>query len=137
MYTIILLSILTIVGLLAGWLIDKYTYADGWSCASYAVGVISALTLVGFLCALINIDRRIDSTIYKYEAIVQMVNSYDGQDYGNMGSLVEAVVGMNNTIAYHKANYDSKWMSLWYSERIANLKPITFVKKVQDVPALE
>ena len=31
MYTIILLSILAVVGLLAGWLIDKYTYADGWS----------------------------------------------------------------------------------------------------------
>ena len=137
MYTIILLSILTIVGLLAGWLIDRYTYADGWSCASYFTGVISGLVLVGFLCALINIDRRIDATVYKYETIVQMVDSYDGQDYGNMSSLVEAVVEMNSTIATNKAQYDSKWMSLWYSEKIANLEPITFDKKVQDVPALE
>lgn len=137
MYTIILLSILTVVGLLAGWLIDKYTYADAWSFTSYIVGVLSALTLVGFLCALINIDRRIDSTIYKYETIVQMVDSYNGQDYGNMGSLVEAVVGINTTIATNKAQYDSKWMGLWYSERIANLEPIRFDKKVQNVPALE
>ena len=137
MYTIFSLSILTIVGILLGWLIDKYTFADGWSFTSYAVGVISALTLVGFLCVLINIDRRIDATIYKYETIVQMVDSYDGQDYGNMGSLVEAVVGMNNTIATHKAHYDSKWTGLWHSERIANLEPIRFDKKVQDVPALE
>ena len=135
MYTIILLSILTIVGLLAGWLIDKYTYyCDGLSFTSYIVGVLSALTLVGFLCALINIDRRIDATVYKYETIVQMVGSYDGQDYGNMTSLVEAVVGMNETIAYHKAQYDSKWMGLWYSERIANLEPIRFDK---NRPALE
>ena len=137
MYTIILLCILTVVGLLAGWLIDKYTYADGWSFTFYIVGVLSALTLVGFLCALINIDKRIDATVYKYEAIVQMVDSYDGQDYGNMSSLVEAVVGMNSTIATNRAQYNSKWMGLWYSERIANLEPITFVKKVQDVPALE
>ena len=134
MYTIILLSILTIVGLLAGWLIDRYTYADGWSCASYFTGVISGLVLVGFLCALINIDRRIDATVYKYETIVQMVDSYDGQDYGNMGSLVESVVDMNETIAYHKANHDSTWMGLWYSERIANLEPIRFDR---NRPALE
>lgn len=134
MYTIILLSILTVVGLLAGWLIDKYTYADGWSCASYLTGVVSGIALVCFLCALINIDRRIDATVYKYETIVQMVDSYDGQDYGNMGSLVAAVVGMNNTIAYHKANHDSKWMGLWYSERIANLEPIRFDR---NRPALE
>ena len=31
MLTIILLSILTIVGFGGGWLIDKYTYADGWA----------------------------------------------------------------------------------------------------------
>lgn len=137
MYTIILLSILTIVGLLAGWLIGKYTYADGWSFTSYIIGVLSGVALVCFLCALINIDKRFDAIAYKYEIIVQMVDSYDGHDYGNMGSLVEAVVGMNNAIATHKAHHDSKWMGLWYSEKIANLEPITFDKKVQNVPALE
>lgn len=137
MYLIILLSILTVVGFVGGWLIDKYTYSncgDGWSFTSYLIGICSSIALAGFLCALINIDRRIDATVYKYEAIVQMVDSYDGQDYGNMVSLVEAVVDMNNAIAYHKANYDSKWMNLWYSERIANLEPITFGKSR---PALE
>ena len=137
MYTIILLSILTIVGFIGGWLIDRYLYADFWGFIFYATGTLSAAVLAGFLLALINIDRRIDATIYKYDSIVQMVDSYDGQDYGNMSSLVEAVVEMNSTIATNKAQYDSKWMSLWYSEKIANLEPITFDKKVQDVPALE
>jgi hypothetical protein len=123
--------------LLAGWLIDKYTYADGWSCASYAVAVISGFVLVGFLCFLINIDRRFDATIYSYETTIEMVDSYAGQDYGNMGSLVEQVVAINNTIAAHKAHHDSKWVGLWYSEEIGSLEPITFDKKVQDVPALE
>ena len=134
MYTIILLSVLTIVGLLAGWLIDKYTYADGWSFASYLVGIISGLALASFLCALINIDKRFDAKIYQYETIVQMVDSYDGQDYGNMGSLVEAVVDANEAIAIHKAHHDSKWTGLWYSERIANLEPIRFDR---NRPALE
>ena len=137
MLTIILLSILTIVGFGGGWLIDKYTYADGWVCAFVSTGVLSVCGLITALCLLINIDKRFDATIYKYETTVQMIDSYAGQDYGNMGSLVEQVVGINNTIASHKAHYTSKWVGLWHSERIANLEPITFDKKVQDVPALE
>jgi hypothetical protein len=137
MYTIILLSILTIVGFVGGWLIDKYTYADGWVCAFVATGVISVSGLIAALCLLINIDKRFDATIYTYETTVQMIDSYAGQDYGNMGSLVEQVVKINNTIASHKAHYTSNWVGLWYSEEIGNLEPITFGKKVQDVPALE
>jgi hypothetical protein len=137
MLTIILLSIITIIGFVGGWLIDKYTYADGWSFGFYGTGTLCAVALACFLLALINIDRRIQNTVYRYEYISRMVESYDGQDYGNMGSLVEAVVDMNSTIATNKAQYDSKWMGLWYSEKIANLEPITFGKKVQDVPALE
>lgn len=46
MLTIILLSILTVVGLVAGWLIDRYTYADGWSFVFYTTGFISAISLI-------------------------------------------------------------------------------------------
>ena len=129
MLTIILLSILTVVGFVAGWLIDRYTYSDGWffwSFVSYLTGAISAVALITMACLLINIDRRFDAAIYQYETTVEMVNSYAGQDYGNMGSLVEQVVYVNNRIAQHKAHHDSKWVNLWYSERIANLEPIKF-----------
>lgn len=126
MLTIILLSILTVVGLVVGWLIDKYTYADIWSAISYFTGGLSAISLIIALCLLINIDRRFDASVYRYETTVEMVNSYTGQDYGNMGSLVEQVVCVNNSIAEHKAHHDSKWAGLWYSERIANLEPIKF-----------
>ena len=126
MLTIILLSILTVVGLVVGWLIDRYTYADVWSFISYATGFISGLALIIALCLLINIDRRFDAAVYQYETTVEMVNSYTGQDYGNMGALVEQVVYVNNKIAEHKAHYNSKWTGLWHSERIANLEPIKF-----------
>lgn len=126
MLTIILFSILAVVGFVAGWLIDKYTYADGWAFFSFSVGVLSTMALVVVLCLLINIDRRFDASVYKYETTVEMVNSYTGQDYGNMGALVEQVVRVNNNIANHKAHHNSKWVGLWYSERIAKLEPIKF-----------
>ena len=136
MLTIILLSILTVVGLVAGWLIDKYTYADIWAAIFNFTGGLSAVALITVLCLLINIDRRFDAAVYQYETTVEMVNSYTGQDYGNMGALVEQVVYVNNRIAEHKAHYDSKWVGLWYSERIANLEPIKFGGG-KNKPALE
>jgi len=136
MLTIILLSILTVVGLVVGWLINRYTYSDVWSFISYSTGFISGLALITALCLLINIDRRFDADVYQYETTVEMVNSYAGQDYGNMGALVEQVVHVNNSIAVHKAHYNSKWTGLWYSERIANLEPIKFGGG-KNKPALE
>ena len=134
MLTIISLFILAVVGFVAGWnqqhvagwLIDKYTYATTWSGVYYFTGGSAALSLIIMLCSLINIDRRFDATVYRYETTVEMVNSYTGQDYGNMGALVEQVVNVNNIIAEHKAHYSSIWVGPWYSERIANLEPIKF-----------
>ena len=134
MYTIILLSILTIVGFVGGQLINKHTYASDWVFIFITTGIFFFLGLIVALCLFINIDKRFDTFIYRYETTVQMIDSYAGQDYGNMGSLVEQVVCINNTIASHKANYNSKWVGLWYSEHIANLEPIRFDK---NRPALE
>ena len=137
MYTIILLSVLSIILFVVGWLLDKYTYADSLVFISYLLGSCTFIGLVVSLCLFINLDKQFETTINRYEMTVQMVESYAGQDYGNMGSLVEQVVAINNTIAAHKAHHDSKWVGPWYSEKIASLEPITFDKKVQDVPALE
>lgn len=136
MLLIILLSILSVVGITVGYLIDKYTYADVLSVVSYFTGVISAIALVIALSLLISINRRFDAMVYQYETTVEMVNSYTGQDYGNMGALVEQVVNINNGIASHKARYNSVWVGLWYSERIGNLEPIKFGGG-KNKPALE
>ena len=139
MLTIILLSILAVIGFVGGWLICKHTYSDAWSVLaifSFSTSVLSAMALIIMLCFLINIDRRFDAAVYRYETTVEMVNSYTGQDYGNMGSLVEQVVRLNNSIAEHKAHYNSKWTGLWHSERIANLEPIKFGGD-KNRPALE
>ena len=129
MYTIILLSILFVVGIVVAWLLDKYTCADGWAAFCTFISGVSLAVLLICLACLINIDKRFDYACYRYETTVQMVESYKGYEFGNMQSLVEEVVSMNKVIANHKAHYNSKWTGLWHSERIANLEPIRFNKE--------
>ena len=139
MLTIISLFILAVVGIVAGCLIDKYDYACtriGLAGFFTTTGGVSAAALVIALCFLIGINRRFDAMVYQYETTVEMVNSYTGQDYGNMGALVEQVVNINNGIASHKARYNSPWVGLWYSERLGNLEPIKFGGG-KNKPALE
>ena len=136
MLLIILFSILAVVGITVGYLIDRKTFASGWAGFFTTTGGVSAVALVIALCLLIGINRRFDAMVYQYETTVEMVNSYTGQDYGNMGALVEQVVCINNSIASHKARYNSVWVGLWYSERIGNLEPIKFGGG-KNKPALE
>ena len=136
MLTIISLFILAVVGIVAGCLIDSKTFYSAWAIISYLIGGVSAITLIIALSLLIGINRRFDAMVYQYETTVEMVNSYTGQDYGNMGALVEQVVNINNGIASHKARYNSVWVGLWYSERIGNLEPIKFGGG-KNKPALE
>ena len=126
MLTIISLFILAVVGIVAGCLIDSKTFYSAWAIISYLIGGVSAITLIIISCLLIGINRRFDTMVYQYETTVEMVNSYTGQDYGNMGALIEQVVNINNGIASHKARYNSVWVGLWYSERIGSLEPIKF-----------
>ena len=129
MLLIILLSILAVVGITVGCLIDKYDYTRtrvGLAGFFSINGSLSAIALFIALCFLIGINRRFDAMVYQYETTVEMMNSYTGQDYGNMGELVGQVVRINNDIANHKARYNSVWVGLWYSERIGNLEPIKF-----------
>lgn len=134
MWTIILLSIFTIICFVATWLINKYTYADSIPAFLFGVGILNLCALVVAAGLLININKRFDAFVFQYETTVEMVDSYAGKDYGNMSSLVEQVVQINNTIATHKAHHNSKWVGLWYSERIGNLEPIRFNR---NIPASE
>lgn len=131
MLTLIFLSIASVILIVVAVLINKYgSWDSDWLAGLFAFfGGCCVVVLIGCLISLINIDRKFNERIVQYETIVQMVDSYDGQDYGNMGSLVEAVVGMNKRIAKHKAYYDSPWNGLWYSVTVAELEPIRFDKK--------
>ena len=129
MNTFIILSIITVVFLVAGILVNHYTYEDGWSFLLVCIGVLALCGLIGAGVSLINKNTRFVAVQNEYQVITEMIESYDGQDFGNMASLTEAVVHMNQVIARHKAHYNSPWTGLWYSEDIANLEPIRFTGK--------
>lgn len=129
MLLLTVLIITAVVGITAAILVDKYTYCDGLAFFFGLFGTLGLAGLIISLCALINIDRRFETRMNEYEAIVAMVESYDGQDYGNMQALTEQVVHMNTIIAKHKAYCGNKWTGIWYSEDIAKLEPIKFGKK--------
>lgn len=130
MWTIILLSIFTIICFVAVWLIDKYTYCDRIAGFLFGLGVLNLCAFAVAVGLLININKRFDAFVFQYETTVEMVDSYAGKDYGNMSSLVEQVVQINNTIATHKAHHNSKWVGIWYSEQIGNLEPIRFNRNI-------
>lgn len=129
MLIFIVLILIAAIGIIAAILLNKYTYADGWACFCALFGVTSIIAVTVLSLTLINLDRRFAATINEYYVITAMVESYDGQDYGNMQSLTEAVVKMNSIIAEHKAFYSNKWTGTWYSADIATLEPITFRKQ--------
>lgn len=133
MFTLILLGIVTVIGTIGAIVVEN-------SRRHYDLECLSGMFLGNAICAfialcisaglLININTRFEAIQNEHEVICEMINSYDGQDYGNMSALTASVVKMNAKIAQHKAHYKSKWTGLWYSEDIANLEPITFSKKV-------
>lgn len=128
MLTLIVLFIVAAVCFVAGALILKYTYEDELAGFLDIIGAFAAITLIICSISLIDKERQFDSIQEQYQAISVMVDSYDGQDYGNMTALIDEVVRMNTRIAKHKAYYQSPWTGIWYSEEIANLEPIKFSK---------
>ena len=135
MLTLILLFVVAIICFIVLAILDKHYEADSfWGVLSGMIGMVTLLIGIGLSISLCNINKRFDATVNEYEAIVQMVDSYKGQDYGNMASLTESIVDMNKTIAEHRAHSKSLWVGLWYSERIANLDIIRFDR---NVPRLE
>lgn len=88
--------------------------------------IFSTLALVIISLGLIDKEARFNETVYKYESLRQVVESYKEQDYGNMIPISEAIISMNEEIAMHKAQCNSKWTNLWYSEKIGNLEPLSF-----------
>lgn len=133
MLTFILLVIIVIVSVSVAIIINNSKFCgslDGLAGTLCAVGIITFIGLVITACSLINVNTRFEAIQNEYEVIAEMVQSYDGQDYGNMTALTEAIVEMNGKIAQHKAHYKSKWTGPWFSEDIANLQPIVFSKKI-------
>ena len=97
--------------------------------AYIAFGTLAAFA---FLCCAIGwiaSQYNFKTYIHEYEVTKAMVESYKGQDYGNMAALTESVVKVNNKIADHKALSSSILLKGFYSKEVGNLEPITFNMK--------
>ena len=131
MYTLILLAVIAVIFIPVGIVLGRKTYMDFLPSFLTVTGICVALGGIILALTLVNIDTRFQATLNRYEVISEMVDSYGGQDFGNMASLTEEVVRMNETIASHLAHCVSPWTGLWYSPDIANLEPIRFDRKTQ------
>lgn len=89
-------------------------------------GTVALLVFVGCFIAWITNYYVFKTYTHEYEVTKTMVESYKGQDYGNMTALTESVVRINNKIAEHKALSNSILLKGFYSKEVGDLKPITF-----------
>lgn len=137
MLTLILSLIIAVIFIYLGiWINEKFYDYDGLACTSIIIGCISLIWFGIGVLSLININKRFEAFEYKYQNLVELVESYNnnsnfnGPDYGNMKDIVNAVYEANNTIAEHKAQWDSPWTGIWHSKEIGELKPIRLDKNI-------
>lgn len=127
---IILIGVIFLVSLVIALLAMNSYYFDVIGAIAGTVAVVAAIVLFFMGISLINLDRSFDKTINEYELTKNLVESYNGGEYGNVESLTVTMLEINHRIAVHKAYVNNKWSGIWYSEKIANLEPLTF-KKVE------
>jgi hypothetical protein len=94
--------------------------------AYIAIGSTAAIAFLFCLIGWIASYYNFKTYIHEYEVTKTMVESYKGQDYGNMTALTKSVVKINNKIADHKALSNSILLKGFYSKEVGDLKPITF-----------
>ena len=93
------------------------------------LGAVAFLAFFGLCIGWIASQYNFKTYIHEYEVTKAMIESYKGQDYGNMNDLTKAVVYINDKIATHKALSNSILLKGFYSKEVGDLKPITFNMK--------
>ena len=93
------------------------------------ISVISTLILIIVICVSIGIKSEWDAIKYDYTFTKELVENYEGGDYGNTASLTDKVLTLNRTISIHKAYCHNPWFNVWYSDEIGNLEPLMLSNK--------
>ena len=104
----------------------KHESKNGDGTVYCVFGTIAAFVFICLLIGWIVSYYNFKTYIHEYEVTKAMVESYKGQDYGNMTALTESVVKINNKIADHKALSNSILLKGFYSKEVGDLEPITF-----------
>lgn len=122
---------LFIVSTLSAILASKY---GGWDfewleIVGSVFSIFSFVTMVVLIATLVNINRKFDTFINRYNFTKELVVNYEPNDYGNRTALLDDVISINKKIAEHKAYAGNIWSGAWYSEKIAELEPIILTGK--------
>jgi hypothetical protein len=122
---------LFIVSTLTSILVSKYGDWDfEWlEILGGVFSVFSGVTMAVLIASLVNIDRKFDTFVNRYNFTKELVVNYEPNDYGNKTALLDDVISINKKIAEHKAYAGNVWSGAWYSEKIAELEPIVFTGK--------
>lgn len=94
--------------------------------ASIVMIVINTLVLITMLFILSAMKPTFETYKNEYQVTKMLVDSYKGEEYGNVNALTEKIIYVNDKIASHKAGSKNFWVNIWYSEEVGNLEPITF-----------
>ena len=106
--------------------ISLYIYYKKQNEVFAGLGAVAILVFFGLCIGWITSQYNFKTYIHEYEVTKTMVESYKGQDYGNMTALTESVVKINSKIASHKALSSSILLKGFYSKEVGNLEPLTF-----------
>ena len=137
MYTVILISVLTVVLFIAGVVFsqkDKFysaTWPDVMAGVSLAIAVFGACMLIIIGISLIGKKSEFKLCKEKYNITVELVESYyEGETETDKDvfeyDLRKMIVATNTMIAEHRVYSKNKWLNLWYSEEVGSLKPISY-----------
>lgn len=85
--------------------------------------LIALAVMVACVINMPDYTRKIENEYANTKALIE---SYKGNDYGNMVALTEKVIYLNDEIARNKAYCESPWRGPWSSRRIGDLEPIVY-----------
>lgn len=122
---IILCSILLLLSIIGIIISDKVDF-DALNFSSWCILAMSAIALITLLLTLTTVSSDFKSYKIEYQTTKMLVDSYKGEEYGNVNALTEKIIYINDKIAEHKAYSKNFWVNIWYSEEVGNLEPITF-----------
>ena len=104
--------------------------ADADACGAFgAFSFLSGIVFAVLLITALTKDIRAERIVNEYEYTKSVIETYYPYDYGNTELVTARIFNINSRIAEHKAKYQNPWFSAWYSEKVANLKPLTFKPK--------
>lgn len=123
MIWIIFAGVLFLIGVL--FIIFNDCYDDGYFWG-WTLAVAGGIALAIMIPTALQLPDNEKAFINDYNATKVLIESYEGNEYGNMVGLTEKIIRINSDIARNKAYCNSPWRGVWNSEKVGSLEPLTY-----------